>query len=60
MHIQSRTAVLGDEPVALEELEGLDVTLPSVNLPCLGVHFPTLSDQVGEASLNSEQKSELM
>lgn len=54
MHMPSRTVVLGDEPVALEELEGPDVTLPSVNLSCLGVNSPTLSDKVGEASLNNE------
>ncbi|KAK2905536.1 hypothetical protein Q8A67_007335 [Cirrhinus molitorella] len=49
--MSSRTVVLGDEPMPLEEFEGADLMVPSPNLLCLGVSSSALSMKVEEASL---------
>lgn len=59
IHVPSRTVVLGDEPVPLEELEGADLTIPSPDLSCLDVDSSALSEKVEESSLANEQKNKL-
>ncbi|ROL47164.1 hypothetical protein DPX16_18962 [Anabarilius grahami] len=59
IHVPSRSVVLGDEPMHLEELEGTDLTMPVPDLSCLEVSSSALSEKVKEASLNNEQKNKL-
>lgn len=61
IHVPSRTGVLGDEPVPLEELEGADLKIPSPDpdLSCLDFNFSALSEKVGESSLEKEQQHKL-
>ncbi|KAL0149036.1 hypothetical protein M9458_055651, partial [Cirrhinus mrigala] len=59
LHVPSRTVVLGDEKLPLEEFEGADIMTTNPDLLCVGVSSSTLSMKVEEASLSNEQKSKL-
>lgn len=61
IHVPSRTVVLGDEPVPLEELEGADLKLPNPDhdLSCLDFNYSALSEKVEESSLENVQQHKL-